>query len=99
MFKNTVKATAFLIIEGHRYLAVFDESEVAGARVTGVRQNTPKKLDKDQIAIKVTFEVPKAAFEPLMPEAVIVVPESMIAARSEIEGTVVDPDDDLAEEQ
>ncbi|QIG58281.1 hypothetical protein SEA_SKOG_129 [Gordonia phage Skog] len=69
--ENTVQATTHLVIEGSRY---YTNGDVTGARVVAARANKPSKLGRDQIAIKVTFEVPAELFEPISPEAVIKIP-------------------------
>lgn len=74
-----VDATAYLQIQpdwGYSYGGA--ESPVIGARVVRLTQTKPKTTMPDTVLVKVTVRVPKAAFYPLEPSAVVVVPESLI---------------------
>lgn len=78
-----IDSTAYLVIEASRYNYGGADPEtglrrVSSARVAALRANRPSKLVKDQIAVKVTVRVPVSVFNPLTPEAVIVVPESLV---------------------
>lgn len=88
--RDTVEATGYLIVEGRR-------SRYSGAtlydqgRVAALRTKKPAQLLTDQVAVKVTVRVPKAAFEPLTPEAVIEVPEELVQHRVEVVAEPQDP--------
>jgi hypothetical protein len=56
---------------------VTGEKEVDGAKVAGVTQNRPTSKG-GAVVVKLTVRVPVGVFLPLRPEAVIVIPESMI---------------------
>ena len=81
---DTVRATAYLVIEGKRnqYLRADQETGLRpledAARVAEMRVNRPRVLKRDQIAVKVTVEIPKAAFDPIAPAALIVVPDDLV---------------------
>lgn len=77
---KTVKVPVYLQVEpelspyGRGELAV---SDVRDAKVVNATQARPKKPKPGTIVVKVTLEVPKAAFLPLAPEALVVIPESL----------------------
>ena len=84
-----VTGTAYLVIEGERYrYGTTDPTTglktVSKAKIVAVRQSRPKVLELDQIAIKVTIQLPSAAFDPIAPQALIVVPTEMIISGEEI---------------
>lgn len=72
-------ATAYLVVRGERYKwSGLRPKPITGAKVAGVRQSKPDHLGLDEIVVKVQVELPKRAFEPLEPEALIVVPEELV---------------------
>lgn len=75
-------ATTYLIVEASRRYGPRDAETglrpITSARVVGSRANRPAQLELDQVAIKVTVEVPDAAFAPITPAALVVVPEDLI---------------------
>lgn len=78
-----VDATAYLVVEGtrRRYGAVNRETglrPIDNARVAALRIGRPSRLERDQVAVKVTVRLPAAAFDPLQPTALITVPEDLI---------------------
>jgi hypothetical protein len=86
---KSVTGTAYLIIEGERYRygttdPITGLKPVNKAKIVGVRQTRPKSLDLDQIVVKVTIQLPSAAFDPIAPQALIVVPEEMIMHEIEV---------------
>lgn len=89
MSDDTVTATAHLIIKGKRrdWAPVNGKFIITGARIVGARTNKPTKLGEDEIVVKVQVQLPKQAFEPLEPEALIVVPEELIQHVVEVEAT------------
>ena len=79
MSDETVTATAYLVVQGkRRSWAVNGKYPIDSARVTAARQSAPDKLPADAIVMKVKVQLPKRAFEPLEPEALIVVPEELV---------------------
>ena len=71
-----VRASAYLTVEASRIR--YGNKSVQSAKVVRVTQGKPAILQVDQIAVKVTIELPTAAFDPLEPQAIIVVPEELI---------------------
>lgn len=51
---------------------------VYGAKVARITQNRPGKPKGGTVMVKLAINIPKAAFLPLQPEAVIVIPADMI---------------------
>lgn len=51
---------------------------VYAARAVAMTQKKPDKPKPGTVMTKLTVRVPKAAFVPLRPEAVIVIPENML---------------------
>lgn len=80
---DMVKATAYLVVKGKRRR--YRPLTVDSASITRVTQNKPATLTGDEIAVKVTIELPAAAFEALQPEAVITVAENLIQFPVEVE--------------
>lgn len=59
---------------------------VTKARVTGITQSRPDSRKKvGTVTMKLTIDIPDGAFLPLRPEAIVVVPEDMVAANLPIE--------------
>lgn len=77
-----VQATVFLQVapERSRYYATDDIDSIRGAKVVGATQKRSSAPKGGTVEVKLTVEIPKAAFLPLRPEAIVVVPESMTAA-------------------
>lgn len=82
---GTVEATAYLTVEGTR--SRYSDKSVTAAKVTRVTKGRPAQLSADQVAVRVTVQLPAAAFDPLRPEAMIVVPEELIQRPVEVEAT------------
>lgn len=83
---STVRATTYLILDATRTRWGSADPEtglkpVESVRVAASRVNRPAVLERDQIAIKVTVEVPTGAFDPITPAALVVVPEDLIDRR------------------
>lgn len=92
-----VDAAAYLVVEGtrSRYRPVDPENglrRVDGARIFAMRVGRPTRLERDQVAVKVTVRLPAAAFDPLQPTALITVPEDLIQ-RGPIEVDAADATD------
>lgn len=80
---ETVKATVYLQVQPEyawwaKNRKEFDKpSAIDGAKVVGYTQNKARKPKPGTVEVKITIEVPKGAFLPLRPEAVVVIPESL----------------------
>ena len=85
---DTVDATGYLIIEGTRRR--YGDRSVDTAKLVALRVNRPARLDRDQVAVKVTLRIPAAVFDPLTPQALVIVPGSLVD-RAPIEVEAVDP--------
>lgn len=81
MSNETVRATVYLQVapEVSRYYASDDPNGIRGAKVVNSTQSRARKPQGGTVEVKITVELPKAAFLPLRPEAIVVVPESMTA--------------------
>lgn len=76
---KTVTATAYLQVEPEwsGYMPDRDDpSDVRGAKVVTATQKRSPKPRPGTVEVKVTIEIPRAAFVALHPEATIVIPES-----------------------
>lgn len=79
---NTVRATAYLRLrpEYRRYYSAAPRDTpdaISGAKVVGATQNKSQHPKPGTVEVKLTIEIPKGAFLPLRPEAIVIVPESM----------------------
>lgn len=88
------KTSTYLIVEARRnkYGPVNPDTglkSVASVHVVAQRTNRPAKLTVDQIAVKITIQVPDSAFNPVLPIATIMVPEDM-TVRGPINAEVAD---------
>lgn len=54
-----------------------DERPIRTAKVVGITQKRPDRPKSGTVLVKLTLRIPAAAFYPLRPEAVVIVPESM----------------------
>jgi hypothetical protein len=85
MSNETVKATAYLQVQPeYSYWAKnrreFDKpGSIQGAKVVGATQNRSQKPRQGTVEVKITIEIPKGAFLPLRPEAIVVIPEALTA--------------------
>ncbi|MGM7422993.1 hypothetical protein [Cellulosimicrobium sp. CpK407] len=91
-------ATAYLVIRAERNAWRPPDPEtglrpVRGARVVALRQGRPAKLERDEVAVKVTVRLPTEAFEPLTPTAIVTVPTDL-ALRGPIEVNARDMNDE-----
>lgn len=50
---------------------------LVGAKATRLSQNRPDRPGSGTVLVKMTVMVPRSAFQPLRPEAVVVVPDGM----------------------
>lgn len=91
-----VEASAYVTLTGKRgqYGPVNETTglrDVTGMRATRIAQSRPSKMGRDEIAVKVRLRLPAAVFDPIMPSAVITIPEdAVIRGDIEIEAVVED---------
>jgi hypothetical protein len=76
---ETVTATGYVVLEGVR--SRYGKQEVREGKVRRVTAGRPT-LHTDEIAVKLSIQVPVAAFGPFQASAVIEVPEDLIAANN-----------------
>ncbi len=83
MSDETIKATAYLQVQPEyswlaKNLREFDKpGSIVGAKVIGATQNRSQKPKPGTVEVKITIEIPKGAFLPLRPEAIVVIPEAL----------------------
>lgn len=92
-----MRANVYLIVEATRsnYPPADPETglrQVGSVKVVGSRQSRPSRLERDQIAVKVTLDVPASAFNPITPTAVVTIPEDL-TLRLPIEVEATDAND------
>lgn len=83
---STVRTTTYLVLGASRSRWGRPDTETGLMPVDSVSvvrslKNRPAQLERDQIAVKVTVEVPANAFDPIAPAALVVVPEDLIDRR------------------
>jgi hypothetical protein len=90
---DTVDATFHVQIEPDwsRWETTNGEKLVTGAKMTNATQARPSKQKPGSVLIKLTVRLPKSAFYPLRPEAVVVIPASLIETAS-VEVTAENPE-------
>lgn len=66
------------------------ERRVGSVKAVGITQKRPSKPKQGSVVVKLSVELPEAAFLPLRPEAVIRIPESLTQPYP-IEITAEDP--------
>lgn len=76
---DSVQATVYLQLqpEYHHFLGRDTAAGIVGAKVVGSTQNRAQKPKPGTVEVKLTVELPKGAFLPLRPEAVVVIPETL----------------------
>ena len=94
---ETVKATVYLQVEPEypRWVSGNNRDDIRaiqGARVVGSTQNRSRSPKPGTVEVKITIEVPKSAFLPLRPEAVVVIPEALTTPHP-IEVEALDPNE------
>lgn len=75
-----VDADFFVQLEPH-YAAGYNPSDTApiySARAVGITQKRPARQKPGTVLIKLTVRIPDAAFRALRPEALVVIPESLV---------------------
>lgn len=63
--------------EWSHYLGNDGERVLRGAKVVTVTQKRPARPRRDVVLVRLTIRVPRAAFMPLRPEAIVVIPDDM----------------------
>lgn len=90
---DNLDATGYLVLQANRSrygtLNAAGLRGVNGAKIVAFRSNRPAKLERDQIAVRVTVRVPDVVFDPISPDALIVVSEDLVK-RGPIEVEAID---------
>lgn len=76
MSDGFVEAHAYVVLEGQR--RSYNPEFVKSAKATRVTQKKPNTLVGDEIAVRVTFRIPAAAFNAIQPQAIVDIPEDLI---------------------
>jgi len=77
---QNVRATVYLQVapEYNRWQSDHSKPEsVAGAKVVRSTQKRSAAPEPGTVEVKLTIELPKTAFTPLAPEAIVVIPETL----------------------
>lgn len=69
------------------------ERAILGAKAVGITQSRPRKPRPGSVVIKLTVDLPEAAFLPLRPEAIITIPAEFTDS-TPILVEALDPTDD-----
>lgn len=79
MSAKFVDATFYAQVEPEwsRWANSRGERSLVGAKVVTITQKRPTRQRGGTVLVKLTIRVPEAAFLPLRPEAIVVVPEDM----------------------
>ncbi len=88
--RRAVAEEIYMAGEGHYGSPVVAAYEAA-RRIARVTQSKPSKPKSGTVLVKLTLRIPEAAFLPLRPEAVVVIPEDMAAASAPIQVEANDP--------
>lgn len=86
-------ATFYVQVEpkwGYSYAGM--EPPLVGAKAVRMSQKKPGRPAPGTVMVKMTLRIPDAAFLPLRPEAVVVVPEDMVVTNP-LEVSAEDPDE------
>jgi len=83
MGDRMVEATGYVVVKGKNrrgyppnpITGLRDVSEVSLSKLT---QSRPSKLGVDEVMVRVKIRLPASAFDPLIPDVVITVPEDLI---------------------
>lgn len=78
MAANYIDATFYAQVEPE-FTRSFGEERVKAAKVVGLTQKRPDRPRRGVIVTKLTIRIPEAAFLPLRPEAIVVIPEDLTA--------------------
>ena len=96
MTDSTVRATAYLQVqpEMHWNRSTHDTAAgITGAKIVASTQGKPIKPKPGTVEVKVTIEIPKGAFLPLRPEAIVVIPADLTTPHP-VTVTASDPESD-----
>lgn len=87
-----MKAPAYLQVrpEWAPYGSRDSVAQVRGARVVKVTQKRSEHPEPGTVEVKVTLDLPASIFLPLLPEAVVVVPDNLAVAHP-IQAEATDP--------
>lgn len=80
MSNETVRATVYLQVQPEYNRWSGDRSKpesISGAKVVRSTQKRSASPEPGTVEVKLTIELPKTAFTPLAPEAIIVIPETL----------------------
>lgn len=80
MSNETVRATVYLQVQPEYNGWAGDRSKpesIGGAKVVRSTQKRSAAPEPGTVEVKLTIELPKTAFTPLAPEAIIVIPETL----------------------
>lgn len=73
----SIRATTYLQIEPE--YGYWDKEKVTGAKVIRATQRSPGDRQLGgTVLVKITVDLPEAAFKPLQPQAVVVIPEGLV---------------------
>lgn len=86
---STHDATFYVQIEPDFYIG--PSGKVRAIKAVRITQQRPDSPKPNTVTAKLTVRVPDAAFRPLAPEAVIVVPDDMLAVNEPLEVEAGDP--------
>lgn len=80
---DMIDATAYAIVRGKRSQYAQRNPEtglkpVSSATIKRIVQNAPVRLEEDEVCVKIKVRLPAAVFDPLLPSAVITVPEDLV---------------------
>ena len=78
MTGNQIDAVFYAQVEPE-FTRSFGEDHVRSAKVVGVTQKRPDRPRRGVVVVKLPIRIPEAAFLPLHPEAIVVIPEDMTA--------------------
>jgi hypothetical protein len=90
--EGTVDAEVYLQVEPKFYGSMGGEPLVREAKVVGYTLTRPRRPRSGTVTMKMTLRLPKAAFLPLRPEAVVVVPADMVVANLPVEVEATSPE-------
>lgn len=80
MSTETVRATVYLQVQPEYKRWIADRSKpeaIDGAKVVRSTQKRSASPEPGTVEVKLTIELPKTAFTPLAPEAIVIVPDSL----------------------
>lgn len=92
---DTKDATFYVQVEPEwgNWVTSAGDRRLIGAKVARTTQKKPDRPKAGTVLVKLTLRIPDAAFLPLRPEAVVVIPEDMTVA-TPVEVEAIDPEAD-----